>query len=1119
VPTEGDRSAAAPLVPLDRSVGDGWPLPLVLGADDWDLFISYSRKDQAFASRLHAALISYQAPSGLPLPQRRLRVFLDVSDFAGQEYKPSIRRHLARSAKILVICSPNAVASRFVGPEIDDFVVLHPLPSPATGETPSRGDIVAVMIDGLPFNETSGPSDPRNAFPEALCRALDLPIAIDYRSFDQRRNKLKEGEYHNSWFTLLAQIYGHSRAALEERERKRRSRILRIRSSIAGAVGVGLILLSVWALWERHTAIAQRNRATAGRLAAQANLLLAEPRTAGRLPALLAIHALTYGDASEAQRALAASLRRLPPEPIDDVPGLIADAARMGDLWSSPSGRYAAVTAAYGVRGEIWDVPARRPVLSIEASHPDPPVVRIRFSPDERFFAIERGGGDEAILSIGELPSGHLLAEHRADRVQLAGADRWSVLTLDWERQRFMQQEIGSAAPILELPMGEEASLPALSADGHCIAVAGPSVLTVYESPSGKILNQFDLSAQPRDLSVTSIGPTIAMVQASGRLTVWTSDGRPTVLGEGYVGAEFTSDGHYLMAAGKGAVTMFDPVSGQKVIDDRVAEDAGAVLARIQSASDRNKVVDIQIAHDGSRLAIGRSAGDITLWQKGFVQSFGQFGMPMGLANVASLDHGTALIELRASDDLGRLLSRGSGYGVTPAGTMILDSVTVRIWDTGDRAEIARIVGKVGPSALSSEGDVVTTMEQMPGPQWNQPSFHVQRWRLPRPLQRVLPPGMLPVNASADGSVLLLLTSDGKLQLRIGDEAPRDIGSADRPPALRDRPAQPEIEDDEPDSSVGARAPDSNPPLPNARVLLPLPASVTANSLSAAGVTADGALLYRASPTSLELSPIGSGETSVVILDRPMSALALSRGGRFMATTSFPFNLRRGLAAGNQPGFVTDVRRLPDGAVWGSFAQRTPGSVVAISDDGRYLVTTALEHIPERDGHKPPGVMTVIFGIEGELVQEVWEWRTGRMVTRRKAATILRAPGFSPDSRHVVLDIGTGTAVVVSTEDGREVAEIVLSGSPAGPVDAVKAATPGMPLAFSTDGKRLLIARMPPQELPATMTIESTPWRPADLVALACARLPAEARELDADERLRYLPEDDTTTACTGGAQ
>src|ERR1700730_10466634 len=152
-------------------VDSGDALRPVLAPGEWDVFISYSRKDQAFATRLHAAVNAYQPPRDLPLPQRRLQAFLDTSDFVAPDYRPAIRRHLTNASKLIVICSPNAVGSRFVSPEIDDFVALHPSPQPAslvpdsTGTT--RGDIVSIIIDGLPANETTGIADPRNAFPEA----------------------------------------------------------------------------------------------------------------------------------------------------------------------------------------------------------------------------------------------------------------------------------------------------------------------------------------------------------------------------------------------------------------------------------------------------------------------------------------------------------------------------------------------------------------------------------------------------------------------------------------------------------------------------------------------------------------------------------------------------------------------------------------------------------------------------------------------------------------------------------------------------------------------------------------------------------------------------------------
>lgn len=77
-----------------------------------DAFISYSRKDRPFAVALQRALNGYTPPSGLPVARRRLNVFRDEEDFTGPEYFQAVRRHLAGSRKLIVLCSPHAPASR-----------------------------------------------------------------------------------------------------------------------------------------------------------------------------------------------------------------------------------------------------------------------------------------------------------------------------------------------------------------------------------------------------------------------------------------------------------------------------------------------------------------------------------------------------------------------------------------------------------------------------------------------------------------------------------------------------------------------------------------------------------------------------------------------------------------------------------------------------------------------------------------------------------------------------------------------------------------------------------------------------------------------------------------------
>jgi hypothetical protein len=333
---QGEQSWAAE-APPDRS------LPTGRAPGEWDAFISYSRKDSALALPLYAALNSYTPPPGLGLPNRRLRIFIDSSDFVGTEYKSAIRQHLKNSWKLIVLCSPNAVASRFVGPEIADFVELHPVAAtsgPVSGaEIPARGDIVTVIYDGFPLNETEGIADPRNAFPETLCRIFNLPIAVDYRGFNGGQHKVQDGKYRDAWYRLLADLFGLDRAAIEERDRRRRLRQMRIRGAIAASVFMGLTSLSIWALWERGIAIDQRTRAEARQLTARAELGLADILSPGAPVVRDALASMSLEPSDDAASVLQTATRRLPPPALGRLPFSTDDGAP-ADLRFSPDGKF-----------------------------------------------------------------------------------------------------------------------------------------------------------------------------------------------------------------------------------------------------------------------------------------------------------------------------------------------------------------------------------------------------------------------------------------------------------------------------------------------------------------------------------------------------------------------------------------------------------------------------------------------------------------------------------------------------------------------------------------------------------------------------------------------------------
>lgn len=196
---------------------------------EFDVFVSYSRKDLAFARGLEQALERYRPPKDLQVAPRPVRVFRDERDLVGSEYEIAIERYLRSARMLIVIASPDARRSHYVGDEISRFVAIR-----------GGGAIVPILFRGTPNNESAAGDSDEQAFPEALQRALRMPLAIDYRGFEAARERVDTGRFESSWFALLARIYGVSREEMEQRETRRRRQA---RHRIAGASALLAVVL------------------------------------------------------------------------------------------------------------------------------------------------------------------------------------------------------------------------------------------------------------------------------------------------------------------------------------------------------------------------------------------------------------------------------------------------------------------------------------------------------------------------------------------------------------------------------------------------------------------------------------------------------------------------------------------------------------------------------------------------------------------------------------------------------------------------------------------------------------------------------------------------------------
>ena len=212
-------------------------------------FISYSHRDAAFARRLHRQLESYRLPAKLvgsetargTVPARLSPIFRDREELsAGESLSDQVLAALAASEALIIICSPHAKASVWVGKEIENFRLLHP-----------TRPVLAALIDG----------EPDEAFPPALTQIgpelreeqAREPIAADFR-------KGKDG-HRLARLKLAAGLTGVALDALVQRDAQRQFRrviMITVAAVVALLVMAGLLVM---ALQARQEADRQREEA------------------------------------------------------------------------------------------------------------------------------------------------------------------------------------------------------------------------------------------------------------------------------------------------------------------------------------------------------------------------------------------------------------------------------------------------------------------------------------------------------------------------------------------------------------------------------------------------------------------------------------------------------------------------------------------------------------------------------------------------------------------------------------------------------------------------------------------------------------------------------------------
>lgn len=220
-------------------------------------FISYSHSDERWAGWLHRSLETYRVPKRLvgtvtpfgPVPERLAPVFRDREELpTATNLGATLTRALEQSACQIVICSPRAAKSRWVGEEILTFKRLG-----------REHRIFCLIVEGEPGSPTD------ECFPDALVRRLGPdgqltdergePIAADVRPGKDTRSAAR--------LKLIAGMLGVGLDELQQREAQRRQRraTLLVGASLAGMLVTSGLAASAWLA--RNEAERERERAEA----------------------------------------------------------------------------------------------------------------------------------------------------------------------------------------------------------------------------------------------------------------------------------------------------------------------------------------------------------------------------------------------------------------------------------------------------------------------------------------------------------------------------------------------------------------------------------------------------------------------------------------------------------------------------------------------------------------------------------------------------------------------------------------------------------------------------------------------------------------------------------------
>lgn len=1031
-------------------------------------FISYSHAtDGKLAPALQSALHRFAKPWWR---LRSMRVFRDRTNLAANPHLwPSIERALSDSEYLLLFASPQSAASHWVAQEVTWWLTQSAHSRPLDR-------LLILLTDGeLVWDRAAGDYDwsRTSSLPTGLRgRFADEPLYVDFRwARGSSQLSLRHSRFRNAVLDIAATLLGRDKDALDGADVRQHRRNLRWAAGAATA----LALTTLAALTAAVMADYQRGLAVSRQLAARAELL-AEQHPA-RLPAAVELSAAALRRASrfrfldraqtfEATQTLQTAMTRLGPQPHlqrttrgllmhalgaagpylaevpYDGPTLIRDLTNGALVVELPPPRVKGMQAdglrhpVFSADGTWFAAVASLGMAGLAWSLPDG-TERFR-TPGSGIVAIALSPHGERVAAADT--EGSVRVWNLDDGAELAAfelAGPAQLLRFGPEGRRLAgtcSSGIPGACPeetqiaLWDVTRGEQAATL-----NHAAAVTA-----VVFSPDGSRL-----------ATTRRVGPEQLPAQRVGRVSIWdAASGRRIAQvqqPEQVTALAFTRSGDYLLTAGRdGNAILWDTGTGDELV---VFPHGAAVLA-----------AGLMRVRDVPQVWTAAGDGLLRVW-----------ALQEPAVERLRLPQGTAVLAAAAGDD----------HLITITHDLQADAATdprqyqreVRAWSLEDLAALLPLSHPhlVGGLRFSADGRRLATfdsrmpeMQFVPGATPRDARFtmtdagggSVRLWDVASHRQLAAaghPAAVLAFDLSADGSHLASACADGRA--RVFDTQGSTVASrtwegwvvnvtfGPRGRLLAVASGSPALLQGAPGAglvSLWDWQQDKELARVSSGQLYDALAFSPAGRLLAAGAWDGRVRLLKTS---------GGGTARVLRHDQAVRALAFSPDGRWLAVGT-------GGADPNAPGLrrgATVLWRLDDDTPTELSGQASWTGAVAFSADGSHLA--AIDQAGRIGLWRVRGLRQVGSLVHGEQSPDV-------------------SVHFAPDHRHLVSVVGA-TAKVWDLGSGREVAR---HRHEHGSLSDAR---------FSPDGAWLATAS-------TDATARLWRWRPADLVAEACRRLPSK---------------------------